>query len=71
MSRIKIILFKGHKFKSETDHFCDDAMDLIRNDVTNKDGRDSWGTLYSQWWERLAFAMIAIKKFSEKAGEGY
>ena len=24
------------------------AMDLIRNDVTNKDGRDSWGTLYSK-----------------------
>ena len=22
------------------------TMDLIRNEVTNKDGRDSWGTLY-------------------------
>ena len=41
-------------------------MDLIRNDVTNKDGRDSWGTLYSQWWERLAFRHDCRKEIQRK-----
>ena len=31
------------------------AMDLIRNDVKNKNGGDSWGTLYGRPMERLAF----------------
>ena len=43
-------------------------MDLIHNDITNKNGRDSGGTLYIQGWEKLVFA---VKKFSEKDGEGY
>ena len=30
-------------------------MDLICNDVKNKNGRDSWGTLYGSPMERLAF----------------
>ena len=30
-------------------------MDLIRNDITNKNGGDSWGTLYGRPMERLAF----------------
>ena len=30
-------------------------MDLIRNDVKNKNGGDSWGTLYGRPMERLAF----------------
>ena len=30
-------------------------MDLIRNDVKNKNGRDSWGTLCGRPMERLAF----------------
>ena len=30
-------------------------MDLIRNDVKNKNGGDSWGTLYERPMERLAF----------------
>ena len=30
-------------------------MDLIRNDVKNKNGGDSWGTLYGRSMERLAF----------------
>ena len=30
-------------------------MDLIRNDVENKNGGDSWGTLYGRPMERLAF----------------
>ena len=30
-------------------------MDLIRNDVKNKNGSDSWGTLYGRPMERLAF----------------
>ena len=31
------------------------SMDLIRNDVKNKNGGDSWGTLYGRPMERLAF----------------
>ena len=30
-------------------------MDLIRNDVKNKNGSDSWGTLYGRPMERLVF----------------
>ena len=30
-------------------------MDLIHNDVKNKNGGDSWGTLYGRPMERLAF----------------
>ena len=41
-------------------------MDLICNDVTNKNGHDSWGTLYSQYWEGLAFRHDCRKETQQK-----
>ena len=35
--------------------YLSERLDLIRNDVKNKNGGDSWGTLYGRPVERLAF----------------
>ena len=39
-------------------------MDLIRNDVKNKNGRDSWGTLYGSPMERLGFRYDGHKEIA-------
>ena len=43
-------------------------MDLIRNDVKNKNGRNSWGTLYREPLERLTFSYV---HHEENSGETY
>ena len=46
-------------------------MDLLRNDVTNKNGRNSWGLCTVSIGKDQRFAMVAAKKLGDKNGKDY